>query len=386
LRVTDQCQEWIGHCAENFPVSGPVLEVGSFDVNGNPRHHFSDRKRFPEYTGIDMREGPQVDAVMNVQNLGFEDNRFGVIVDAERLEHDARFWLSIKEEFRVCKPGGHIIITTRSWGGFGPHDFPSDYWRFMDNGLRDLLEYAGFQCLATAYGERWAAGDAAVFAIGTKPDLDSKSNFSVVILSANPENVVACIHAIVENEPDLPRERIIVVDDGAFPLSKPFVGIRWITGKKPFIFARNANLGIKAANSDVILLNDDARLMTKHGFTELAKRKRGIVSAAISGMVGNKNQIGKNGGLRPEPKMLCFICVLIPQAVQEKLGPLDERFTGYGFDDDDYSKRALDAGIPLFVYDGCVVEHGTLKPTFRSRKNWAQDMEHNQKLYAEKWA
>lgn len=385
--MTDDCQEWIGHCAENFPVSGEVLEVGSFDVNGNPRHHFADRERFPEYTGIDMREGPKVDVVMNVQNLGFEDNKFGVIVDAERLEHDARFWLSIKEEFRVCKPGGHIIITTRSWGGFPPHDYPSDYWRFMDNGIKDLLEYAGFHCLATAYGERWAGGDKAVFAIGRKPETDAKSDYSVVILSKNPDNLIPCVTSVLQNEPQLKHDKIIVVDDGARAKAQEWLpAIRWIDGTKPFIFARNANLGIKAADSDVILLNDDARLMTKGGFSELAKRRKGIVSAAISGMVGNKNQIGKNGGLRPESKMLCFVSVLIPKSVQEKLGPLDERFTGYGFDDDDYSKRALDAGIPLFVYDGCVVEHGSLTPTFRSKDGWVKDMEKNQKLYAEKWA
>ncbi len=167
--MTHACQEWIQNCVRQFPCRGSVLEVGSFDVNGNPRHHFKDTTRFPSYTGIDMREGPCVDRVMNVQFMSdFADDSFGVIVDAERMEHDNRFWLSIKEEYRVLKPGGHIIITTRSWGGMPPHDYPSDYWRFLDNGLKDLLEYAGFECLSTGYGEFTGRGHMAVFAIGRK--------------------------------------------------------------------------------------------------------------------------------------------------------------------------------------------------------------------------
>ncbi len=116
-----------------------------------------------------MREGPAVDRVMNVQNMEFPSDHFGVIVDAERLEHDNRFWVSVKELYRVLKPGGFIIVTTRSWGGMHPHAYPHDYWRFMDSGLKDLLEYGGFEVLSTAYGERWAGGDKAVFAVGRKP-------------------------------------------------------------------------------------------------------------------------------------------------------------------------------------------------------------------------
>lgn len=166
--MTPQCQEWVAYCVQKYPVKGDVLECGSFDVNGSARIHFTDKGRFPSYLGIDMREGPGVDRVMNSQNMDFPDNSFDVIVDTERMEHDNRFWVTTKEQCRVARPGAHIIITTRSWGAFPPHDYPSDYWRFMDNGVRDVLEYGGFKCLATAYGERCAVGDRAVFALGVK--------------------------------------------------------------------------------------------------------------------------------------------------------------------------------------------------------------------------
>lgn len=162
--MTNECQEWAAQCVRKYPLAGDVLEIGSFDVCGNPRHHFADRNRFPSYIGIDMRSGPMVDLVMNANELNFADERFGVVVNMEALEHDFYFWKTFREMHRVAKPGAFVIITTRSWNAFGPHDYPSDYWRFMDNGLRRLFEDAGFACLETSYGEN----SAAVFGLGAK--------------------------------------------------------------------------------------------------------------------------------------------------------------------------------------------------------------------------
>jgi SAM-dependent methyltransferase len=165
--MTPECQQWISSAVQNYPeMSGKVLEVGAFDVNGNPRGHFSDSSRFPSYTGVDMRAGPNVDLVMNAQDLHFADATFDVIVDAERMEHDDKFWKSCAEEFRVLKPGGYIVVTTRSWNGFPPHDHPSDYWRFMDHGIEALLTSSGFEVLSMAYGEN----SQAIFALGRKPE------------------------------------------------------------------------------------------------------------------------------------------------------------------------------------------------------------------------
>ena len=89
--------------------------------------------------------------------------------------------------------------------------------------------------------------------------------------------------------------------------------------------------------------------------------------------------------LRIEPVTLAFVCVYIPKAVFETLGELDERFSGYGFDDNDYCARVLAAGLELAVCDGCVVEHGVLPPTFRSRPGWRTLSKQNEELYVEKW-
>ncbi|MCU1349049.1 MAG: hypothetical protein JWO56_2079 [Acidobacteria bacterium] len=215
----------------------------------------------------------------------------------------------------------------------------------------------------------------------------------IVILSANGENLVACIESILRNEPRLDRSRIIVVDDGARELAGPRLpGIRWVSGAKPFVFARNANIGIAAAGTDVILLNDDAQLVTPDGFTKLAtlagtRPDVGILSAAIDGVVGNPDQLVQpEGTLRIETaERLCFVCVYLPRTVLAQTGGLEESFTGYGYEDTDYSLRVLMEGLQLAVYDGCVVDHsGVLPSTFRTRPDFVELDERNERLYRER--
>ena len=115
----------------------PTLEVGSQDVNGSVRRFFSG-----PYTGVDMAEGRGVDVVASASALPFPDASFPVVVTTEMLEHDPRFWLSMKEIGRVLAPGGHLLLTTRGIG-FPYHGFPNDYWRFTDDAIRELLQIAG---------------------------------------------------------------------------------------------------------------------------------------------------------------------------------------------------------------------------------------------------
>jgi GT2 family glycosyltransferase len=216
-------------------------------------------------------------------------------------------------------------------------------------------------------------------------------SFSVVILSARAENLVPCVKAVLAAEPDLPPERIVVVDDGARKAAEPRLpGVRWVPGVKPFVFARNANLGIRAAGTDVILLNDDARLIVPRGFTLLAEQLQrcpdiGICSAAVRGVVGNLRQrpAGQRG-IRIEPQQLAFVCVYIPRRVYECIGLLDERFAGYGFDDNDYCARTRAQGWKLGICDSCIVDHQSLRSTYRTRADIHKLFMHNRRLYEAK--
>lgn len=151
--MTSGCLRYIQ--SKSKGLSGAVLEVGSRDLNGSPRSIFDDKSKFPFYTGIDLESGPGVDVVMNCHALNFPDDSFDVVIDAERLEHDTDFFASYREIVRVLRPGGHLITTARSWGGFHPHCLPHDYWRFLEDGLRHLLTISGLEVLDLCYGDFW---------------------------------------------------------------------------------------------------------------------------------------------------------------------------------------------------------------------------------------
>jgi GT2 family glycosyltransferase len=219
-------------------------------------------------------------------------------------------------------------------------------------------------------------------------------SYKVVIPSRCATNLVRCVQSVLANEPVLRPSDILVVDDGARAAAEPLLpGVSWLQGAKPFIFARNVNIGIAAAaEADVILLNDDARLVTLEGFSLLSlevesRPDMGVCSAGILGVVGNPRQLATpQASFRIEPSGLAFVCVYLPRSVCSAVGPFDVRFSGYGFEDNDYCARVRAAGLNLGIWDGCVVDHsGELPSTFRTRPDITAMFEQNRRLFRAKW-
>lgn len=205
-------------------------------------------------------------------------------------------------------------------------------------------------------------------------------SLSVIIPSKTAVNLKACIDGM---RAAAEISKVIVVDDFAVrapELPSDCGWVTWIKGIRPFVFARNINIGIcEAGTDDVILLNDDALLMTEGGFSTMQASARahpefGIISATTN-ISNSPTQRPRGIGLRESPaRGLPFVCVLIPRRTIEAVGLLDERFAGevdgemvYGGEDDDYCYRVRIAGLKLGVHDGCFVDHASLKSTFRPR-------------------
>jgi predicted SAM-dependent methyltransferase len=129
---------WIDKRTRWCSSDASFLEIGSMDVNGAPA------RRTSQYIGIDMRPGKGVDIVANGHALPFGDESFDFVICAETLEHDSAPWLTSKEIYRVTKTGGSIIVTVPGIG-FPRHDYPSDYWRFTEDGLAIL--FSDFQII-----------------------------------------------------------------------------------------------------------------------------------------------------------------------------------------------------------------------------------------------
>jgi GT2 family glycosyltransferase len=216
-------------------------------------------------------------------------------------------------------------------------------------------------------------------------------SFTVVIPSKTWSNLKPCVEAVRRCEPGAP---IVVVDDGIeFPSSVPDEVedyCFWVDGEKPFIYARNINRGIGVTiNDGYVLLNDDAILQTPGGFSVMAQACRehpeyGLIGATTN-VVGNRNQFPQGVGLRDEPRMVCFVCVYIPRTTIERVGLLDERYTGYGLDDDDYSFEVRKAGLKIGIHDGCYVDHGSLRSSFRGDPKTPANFQPNLRRFIAKW-
>lgn len=215
---------------------------------------------------------------------------------------------------------------------------------------------------------------------------------AVIVPSKTAENLEACAWARLDMDGDCGP--LIVIDDGLEYWPESCDGATFLKGISPFVFARNINLGIVHAMKQpdiqgVILSNDDAILQTTSGFSLLAQAaaehpEYGIIAATCNN-VGNVNQWPKGIGLREDPRMVCFVCVYLPRTTIERVGLLDERFSGYGLDDDDYSLRVRKAGLKIGIHDGCYVDHGSLKSTYRGDPTTPADYRPNLELFKQKW-
>jgi SAM-dependent methyltransferase len=125
--------------AETFEFPEPILEAGSYQVAGqeaiaNLRPLFP-RKR---YVGIDMRPGPGVDSVENIEQLPRRTHSVGSVLALNIFEHVARFWRAFEEVQRILRPDGVFMFSCPFY--FHIHEYPSDYWRFTPEACGVLLD------------------------------------------------------------------------------------------------------------------------------------------------------------------------------------------------------------------------------------------------------
>jgi GT2 family glycosyltransferase/SAM-dependent methyltransferase len=123
---------------EAFDLPGPVLEIGSYQVEG--QEQIADlRSLFPArpYIGIDARPGPGVDQVADVEALPHETGSVGTVIALSTFEHVQHFWRGLDEVYRVLRSDGALFMSCPFC--FHIHNYPSDYWRFTPEALEVLL-------------------------------------------------------------------------------------------------------------------------------------------------------------------------------------------------------------------------------------------------------
>ena len=228
-----------------------------------------------------------------------------------------------------------------------------------------------------------------------------------VIPSRTDEYFDACLTAMEASE-EGSSASVIVADNGLSPACRerwPLVAFMDYTKRHgPFVFAKAINMCAEATGRDLLVLNDDTRMVTPHWYTKLRvalvqekAQPFGMLSLAIDGGVGNPEQ--RKGEYPPGYILhayhtLCFVATVVRREVIEKVGLLDERFVDYGFDDDDYCRRVVQAGWKLGVLNAVTVQHGwgprglphsASYARYNTHQEWNDKTQANRRRFVEKW-
>ena len=196
-------------------------------------------------------------------------------------------------------------------------------------------------------------------ACGDFADFTPKQRATIIVPSKFPDIFPDCRDTINKFAP---KENKILVRDG-HDIVPPdnWKTIQGSEGK--FVYSRNINLGIKQSTGDVLLTNDDVRFLHPNTLEILQNvldknPDVGIISPLVKGDCGEYWQVHATRTLHLTEVRLCFVCVLIRRETLDKVGLLDERFSGYGYDDVDYCRRVVNAGYKLGVTARAQVLHG----------------------------
>jgi len=108
-------QEFIRYVKSRFPEffrEKFVLDIGSLDINGNNQEFFENCG----YIGVDLVYGKNVDIVCKGHELALPDATFDVVISTETFEHDPFYPQTLRNMYRLLKPGGLFIFTCATTG------------------------------------------------------------------------------------------------------------------------------------------------------------------------------------------------------------------------------------------------------------------------------
>ena len=152
--MIDITLRWIERMVKELDIKGSALDIGSLDVNGNPK------KFFKKYVGVDMQFGDNVDIVCNADDLQdiFPEKSFDVVLCLNVFEHVCNFDKILENVKYLLKDGGYFFISVPSIA-FPLHEYPSDYWRFtkaaVDERLLDGYDILYSKLRRTKQNKHW---------------------------------------------------------------------------------------------------------------------------------------------------------------------------------------------------------------------------------------
>jgi ubiquinone/menaquinone biosynthesis C-methylase UbiE len=127
--------------ANEVPAGARVADVGAGDAP------FRELFRHAKYATLDWGQSPHegaraVDIVASADAIPVNDATFDAVLLTQVLEHVAEPLAVLQELHRILAPEGRLYLTAPlAWE---LHELPHDYYRYTSEGLRHLMQSAGF--------------------------------------------------------------------------------------------------------------------------------------------------------------------------------------------------------------------------------------------------
>lgn len=124
-----------------------ILDVGSFDKDGNYNYGNILKERKWIYHGLDVKPGNNIDII--VEDLyswkEIKDETYDLVISGQAFEHIEFFWLTLEEIRRVLKPRGLFFLIVPSNGPV--HKNPFDCYRFNEDAMIAMAKYINFSMI-----------------------------------------------------------------------------------------------------------------------------------------------------------------------------------------------------------------------------------------------
>lgn len=179
----------------------------------------------------------------------------------------------------------------------------------------------------------------------------------VLIPSCTDALLSACISSMERNEPGS-SACVIVADNGLSPKFRHYhPQLTYVLSPRPFVYSRAINQAASALgpDDDIMIMGDDSHILTPDW-----RRRCEEVLRHTPEEFGCVHLIEGAQAIFPPQSvrfLLAFVAVLIPRRAWDQIGPMDERYTAYGYDDFDYELRCLHAGLEIGRTGAVVFRH-----------------------------
>lgn len=145
---------FVENVAKSLPTGSSILDAGAGE--SVYKKYFS----HCSYKAIDLAVGESrwnyanLDYVCPLHEMPFEDDVFDAVLCTQVLEHLEWPRESVKEMYRVLKPGGKLYMTVPM--AHPEHQTPYDFFRYTSYGLESICKHAGFHDIKiTPFGGLW---------------------------------------------------------------------------------------------------------------------------------------------------------------------------------------------------------------------------------------